>query len=123
MYTARVEEWFAAAHFLANFHGKCENLHGHNYKVRITVRGTELDKGGMLCDFGILKSALKIVFKELDHSNLNNLPFFSDGNPSAERIAEYIYMELEKELNIAPAELSLVEVFETEKHVASYSRQ
>ena len=123
MYTARVEEWFAAAHFLKNFHGKCENLHGHNYKVRITVKGTVLDKGGMLCDFGILKDILKIVFKDLDHTNLNDLPFFSDGNPSAERIAEYIYLEMETRLNIKPAELSLVEVFETEKHVASYTRQ
>ncbi|MBN2659032.1 MAG: 6-carboxytetrahydropterin synthase QueD [Spirochaetales bacterium] len=123
MYTARVEEWFAAAHFLVNYHGKCENLHGHNYKVRVTVKGTELDAGGMLCDFGILKTALKDVFKELDHVNLNDLPFFSDGNPSAERIAEYIFIEMEKRLDIEPAALSLVEVFETEKHVASYSRQ
>ncbi len=121
MYTARVEEWFAAAHFLENFHGKCENLHGHNYKVRVTVEGTSLDKGGMLCDFGILKKGLKEVFKELDHSNLNDLPFFSDGNPSAERIAEYIFQALKKLLIISPAELSLVEVFETEKHVASYT--
>ncbi len=60
MYTARVEEWFAAAHFLKNFHGKCENLHGHNYRVRVTVKGTVLDEGGMLCDFGILKDALKL---------------------------------------------------------------
>lgn len=122
MYTARVEEWFAAAHFLENFHGKCENLHGHNYRVRVTVKGSILDEGGMLCDFGILKSALKIVFKKIDHTNLNDLSFFSDGNPSAERIAEYIFIEMEKELNIKPAELSLVEVFETQKHVASYSR-
>ncbi|MBI9097395.1 MAG: 6-carboxytetrahydropterin synthase QueD [Spirochaetaceae bacterium] len=123
MYTARVEEWFAAAHFLENFHGKCENLHGHNYRVRVTVKGSILDEGGMLCDFGILKSALKIVFKKIDHTNLNDLSFFSDGNPSAERIAEYIFIEMEKELNIKPAELSVVEVFETQKHVASYSRQ
>jgi len=123
MYTARVEEWFAAAHFLVNYHGKCENLHGHNYKVRVTVKGSRLDGGGMLCDFGVLKGALKEVFKELDHSNLNDLPFFSDGNPSAERIAEYIFIEMEKRLDIEPAALSLVEVFETEKHVASYSRQ
>lgn len=122
MYTTRVEEWFAAAHFLENFHGKCENLHGHNYKVRVTVKGSQLDAGGMLCDFGIMKSDLKVVFKELDHHNLNDLPFFSDGNPSAERIAEYIYLELEKLLDIKPAELSMVEVFETEKHVASYTR-
>lgn len=121
MYTARVEEWFAAAHFLVNFHGKCENLHGHNYKVRVTVKGKDLDEGGMLCDFGILKKALKEVFKDLDHGNLNDLPFFADGNPSAERIAEYIFIEMEKGLDIAPAVLSLVEVFETEKHVASYS--
>lgn len=122
MYTARVEEWFAAAHFLKNFHGKCENLHGHNYKVRVTIKGSQLDAGGMLCDFGIMKSALKVVFKDLDHHNLNDLSFFSDGNPSAERIAEYIFLELEKLLNIKPAELFLVEVFETEKHVASYTR-
>ncbi len=118
MYKVRIENSFAAAHFITDYNGKCENLHGHNYKVRVHAIGDELGKGGMLVDFGILKKALKTVFKTIDHSNLNDNPYFSDGNPSAERIAEYIFIELKKQLtNVL---ISEVEVFETEKNVASY---
>ena len=63
MYTARVEAGFAAAHFLAHYHGKCERLHGHNYRVRVTARGSKLDEGGMLVDFGVLKSALRGILE------------------------------------------------------------
>ncbi len=76
MFTVRIEDSFAAAHYIKNYHGKCENLHGHNYKVRVYVKGNELDKGGMLLDFSILKRALKEVFKDLDHKNLNDIELF-----------------------------------------------
>ena len=87
MYEVRVEADFAAAHFLRDYHGKCENLHGHNYKVYAHVSGNKLNEGGMLLDFTFLKTALRDVCKELDHTNLNDNPVF-DQNPSAERIAE-----------------------------------
>ena len=90
MFEVRVEADFSAAHFLRDYNGKCENLHGHNYKVYAHVRGFKLNEGGMLMDFTKLKAALRAVCKEIDHTNLNDMPIF-DQNPSAERIAMYIY--------------------------------
>ncbi len=110
MFEIRVEADFSAAHFLSDYHGKCENLHGHNYRVFAHARGAVLDDGGMLCDFSVLKKALRSVCGELDHANLNELPVFSN-NPSAERIACYIFGELKKLLPEVP--LSAVDVFET----------
>lgn len=110
MYEVRVETDFAAAHFLADFHGKCERLHGHNYRVLAHARGTSLDSGGMLLDFGILKSALRGVCEMLDHSNLNDREEFAQ-NPSAERIAQFIFERLKELLPEAP--LYAVDVYET----------
>ena len=122
MFTVRIEDSFAAAHYIKNYHGKCENLHGHNYKVRVYVKGEELDKGGMLLDFSILKKALKEVFKELDHRNLNEIELFDRYDPSAELIAKYIFDRLKP---LLPDEgriyhLSKIEIFETEKNMAVY---
>jgi 6-pyruvoyltetrahydropterin/6-carboxytetrahydropterin synthase len=119
VYSLRVEGDFAAAHFLENYHGKCENLHGHNYKVFLHLQGQELDAGGMLCDFGVLKSALKKVIDKLDHTHLNELRAFNDGRPSAERIARYIFEEVQNIIH--PLVPSRVDVFETERNRASYS--
>jgi len=119
MYTVRVEAGFAAAHFLTRYHGKCERLHGHNYKVFVTVSGTELDDGGMLLDFGLMKAALRKVVLEVDHTSLNDHPAFSDGCPSAERIALFFYQRLHAEM--PDARLSLIEVFETDRNRATYS--
>ncbi len=118
MFQVRVEDNFAAAHFLVNFHGKCENLHGHNYRVRVFAEGAELDEGGMLLDFGMLKKALKKVTDQIDHSLLNVNKHFEEREPSAELIAFHIYKSLKKEMPDAP--VSRVEVFETEKNMAAY---
>ncbi|MCQ2572533.1 MAG: 6-carboxytetrahydropterin synthase QueD [Treponema sp.] len=131
MYEVRVEADFAAAHFLRDYNGKCENLHGHNYKVYAHVSGSKLNEGGMLLDFGMLKSSLRDVCKEMDHTNLNDNPVF-DQNPSAERIAEYIYSRLiEKlkenfnlDLSVSSPDgrkLYAVDVFETETSRARYT--
>lgn len=131
MFEVRVEADFAAAHFLRDYNGKCENLHGHNYKVYAHVRGTKLNEGGMLMDFSKLKTALRSVCKQLDHTNLNDKSVF-DQNPSAERIAMYIYdgiiAELKKEgLDLSFQEgktdpvLFAVDVFETDTSRARYS--
>jgi 6-pyruvoyltetrahydropterin/6-carboxytetrahydropterin synthase len=120
MYTVRIEDTFAAAHYLTRYHGKCENLHGHNYRVRVYVTGEELDEGGMLLDFGVLKKTVKGILNTLDHGLLNDLPYFSNGDPSAERIARFIYEETEKAL--PDAGLNRVEVFETDINMAAYSR-
>jgi 6-pyruvoyltetrahydropterin/6-carboxytetrahydropterin synthase len=117
MYRIRVEAEFAAAHSLTHYHGKCERLHGHNYKVRAWARGEELGEGGMLIDFGLLKGALRESIEELDHSNLNDIPSFG-GDPSAERIAEYLFRKLAARMPGAP--LEAVEVFETPMSMARY---
>ena len=131
MFEVRVEADFAAAHFLRDYNGKCENLHGHNYKVYAHVRGSDLNEGGMLMDFSFLKTALRSVCKQLDHTNLNDLPVF-DQNPSAERIAMYIYNGIIDDLKKQGLDLSYqkdktspvlfaVDVFETETSRARYS--
>lgn len=119
MYTVRVEDGFAAAHYLAHYHGKCERLHGHNYRVRVTASGAALDDGGMLVDFGVLKGALKVILAELDHASLNDHPAFADGNPSAERIAAFVGGRMTAALPGVP--ISLVEVFETDVNRATWS--
>jgi 6-pyruvoyltetrahydropterin/6-carboxytetrahydropterin synthase len=85
---------FAAAHLLRNFRGKCEHLHGHNWKVEVVVRGYKLNESEILLDFGELKEAARKVVEELDHKFLNDLPAFKDRNPSSENIARYIYRRL-----------------------------
>ena len=122
MYHARVEDEFSAAHFLSHYRGKCEKLHGHNYLVRLWVRGEELDIGGMLADFSLLKKALKDALSLLDHSNLNDMEVFQN-DPSAERIAKFVFEEAQKhltELGIDAALLWAVEVFENSRSMARY---
>ena len=127
MFEVRVEADFAAAHFLKDYNGKCENLHGHNYKVFAHVRGYVLNEGGMLLDFTLLKTALKEVLSKIDHTNLNDIAIF-DQNPSAERIAVYIYKNMlkvlsEKGLDLSKnsnRRISKVDVFETDKNRARY---
>ena len=130
MFEVRVTADFAAAHFLRDYNGKCENLHGHNYKVYAHVKGPELNEGGMLLDFSKLKAALRQVCKELDHTNLNDLAVF-DQNPSAERIAMYIYngiieilkkegLDLSYQKDKKTPALYAVDVFETETSRARY---
>ena len=131
MFEVRVEADFAAAHFLRDYNGKCENLHGHNYKVYAHVRGPKLNEGGMLMDFSKLKGALRAVCKKVDHTNLNDLPVF-DQNPSAERIAMFIYDGIIEECKKEGLDLSFqkgktdpvlfaVDVFETDTSRARYS--
>lgn len=129
MFEVRVQDDFAAAHFLRDYNGKCENLHGHNYKVYVHVKGNTLDSGGMLIDFTFLKKSLKEVLSQIDHTNLNDIKEF-DQNPSAERIAMYIYKNLLENLKTKGIDLSLnspagtkiskVDVFETERNRARY---
>ncbi|WP_303921346.1 6-carboxytetrahydropterin synthase QueD [Treponema berlinense] len=127
MFEVRIEDDFAAAHFLRDYNGKCENLHGHNYRVYVHVEGRTLDKGGMLLDFSFLKSALKEVLRKIDHTNLNDIDFF-DQNPSAERIAVYIYENLidilkEKGFDLSfssEKRIKCVDVFETDRNRARF---
>ena len=118
MYEVRVEGGFAAAHRLLHYNGKCERLHGHNYKVRVWARGSSLGEGGMLVDFSLLKTAMNKVLSALDHSDLNEIEVFKQ-DPSAERIARYIFDSIKaQEPGLL---LSAAEVFETETSMARYS--
>ena len=125
MFKLRVESEFSAAHFLQHYRGKCENLHGHNYKVRLWVSGNSIDDSGMLADFALLKKALKEVLAVLDHGNLNEIDYFNH-NPSAERIARYIFEKTKEkfsDLGIEKSLLSAVDVFETPPNMARYTEK
>jgi 6-pyruvoyltetrahydropterin/6-carboxytetrahydropterin synthase len=91
MFEVTVETDFSAGHFLRNYKGKCENPHGHNYRVRVTLAGAELDEAGMLLDFKQLKHILEPLIERLDHRMLNDLEPFTELNPSAENMAKYFY--------------------------------
>jgi 6-pyruvoyltetrahydropterin/6-carboxytetrahydropterin synthase len=122
MYEVSVDQTFAAAHNLRNYKGKCENLHGHNYKVRVTVTGKELDPTGLLCDFADLKQALQGVIGSLDHIYLNEFPPFDVLNPSAENIARYIYEQTARKIPRAPngAGITSITVWESDLTAATY---
>ena len=122
MYEVSVDETFAAAHNLRNYHGKCEDLHGHNYKVRVVLAGRELDDTGLLYDFVHLKRVIQEVIGNLDHKYLNELEPFDKLNPSAENIAKYIYDCSAKQLRKTPnaAGIASVTVWETDTSAATY---
>ena len=121
MFVVKTEAEFAAAHFLTHYHGKCERLHGHNYRVVVYLRGETLDSGGMLADFLRVKSALRKILGDLDHTNLNDNSVFK-GDPSAERIAEYIFNRMKTELPAydVNAAMSAVDVYETPLNMGRY---
>jgi 6-pyruvoyltetrahydropterin/6-carboxytetrahydropterin synthase len=122
MFEVSVEADFAAAHSLRGYQGKCEALHGHNYRVRLVVAGEQLDKIGLLQDFTVLKKALRAVANHLDHKHLNELPPFDAVNPSAENLARYIYDETTKQLagQMNGSAVASVTVWETETAFATY---
>ena len=121
MFEVSVEETFAAGHALRNYHGKCENVHGHNYRVQVTLEGTELDAAGLLVDFVQIKKVMREVIERLDHRYLNDVPPFDDLNPSAENMAKYLYEEMSKGLAAgAPVRVSAVKLWETDTASATY---
>jgi 6-pyruvoyltetrahydropterin/6-carboxytetrahydropterin synthase len=99
MYILTVEDTFASAHQLRGYKGKCENIHGHNWKVVLSVKGKKLNNIGLLIDFHELKNILKKITDMLDHKNINEIPPFDKINPSSELIAEFIYSKTAEELN------------------------
>ena len=120
MYKLKVETSFAAAHCLIHYQCDCENLHGHNWKVEVTVTAKELDKAGLGIDFKVLKSETNALLKTLDHKYLNELPPFVNKSPSSENIACYLYGELAKKFNNGNVSLTEVTVWESDFAAASY---
>jgi 6-pyruvoyltetrahydropterin/6-carboxytetrahydropterin synthase len=119
MFEVSVEKTIACAHRLFDYDGPCEELHGHNYRIVVTYKGDQLDRYGMLVDFGDIKKALYAVLDTLDHKYLNDLPAFRDLSPSAENIAAHIYREL-KVVTFERGRLLSVSVWETPTQVATY---
>ncbi|MGC9323869.1 MAG: 6-carboxytetrahydropterin synthase QueD [Desulfomonilia bacterium] len=122
MFRAKVVESFSAAHRLTGYQGDCERLHGHNYRVEVTVQSDTLDSVGVVMDFRDLKNLLKLVLDEFDHQYLNDLDVFRDENPSAENIARIIFSRL-SEVIPHPVILSEVLVWENENCCVAYSLQ
>ena len=121
MFEVCVEKTFASGHSLRNYRGKCENVHGHNYRVQVTVRGERLAPNGLLVDFVELKRLMNKVVDYLDHQFINDLPPFTEINPSAENIAKYFYDEMSGDLRgEVPVEISEVKIWETDTSVAVY---
>ncbi|HOJ50066.1 MAG TPA: 6-carboxytetrahydropterin synthase QueD [Spirochaetota bacterium] len=119
MYMISVEDSFSSAHSLRGYEGKCENLHGHNWKVRVTLKGEKLNNIGILIDFKNVKKILKDILLVLDHKFLNEITPFDKINPSAENIAFFIYGELKKKLE-ENIKIDRVEIWESEKAFATY---
>ncbi len=109
-----IKTHFSGGHHLRDYPGNCEHPHGHNWKVRVTVRATELDHLGMGIDFKSLKKHVNTVIDDLDHRDLNNHPAFKDKNPSSEHIAMHIFSTLKTLLNTDRYGLYAVEIRETD---------
>ncbi len=99
MYILTVEDNFSSAHQLRGYKGKCENLHGHNWKIVLSVKGTTLNNIGLLIDFHDIKKILKDILNDLDHRNLNETSPFDTINPSSENLAKFITEEVTTKLD------------------------
>ena len=121
MFEITIEETFAAGHALRNYRGKCENVHGHNYRCQVTVEGPQLDDIGLLVDFVELKRVVHSVLDRMDHQWLNGWPPFDMLNPSAENMAKFIYDEVAAGLGVRPGvRLAQVKLWETDTSSAIY---
>jgi 6-pyruvoyltetrahydropterin/6-carboxytetrahydropterin synthase len=123
MYEVTVQDTFAAGHYLRNYKGKCENPHGHNYRVRVTLQGKELDKAGLLLDFKDLKSVMKNTVDYLDHKMINDIEPFTTVNPSAENLAKYFYDQTNQNLkSVTDGRVTVkqVTIWETDTSIATY---
>jgi len=123
MFEVTVEAGFSSGHYLRNYQGKCENPHGHNYRVLVTLAGEELDHAGLLLDFKLLKNLLRPVVDYLDHHMINELEPFTELNPSAENLARYFYQKTSqslRELTGGRVHVKDCTLFETDTSFARY---
>jgi 6-pyruvoyltetrahydropterin/6-carboxytetrahydropterin synthase len=122
MFQVSVDETFSSGHALRGYKGKCENVHGHNYKVRVTLVGPHLDSIGLLYDFTHLKRVIRDIVGGVDHRFLNDLAPFDVINPSAENVAKYFFEETTRQMNALPngARIQSVTIWETDTTSATY---
>jgi 6-pyruvoyltetrahydropterin/6-carboxytetrahydropterin synthase len=122
MHEVMIEMSFSSAHALRGYQGKCENTHGHNYRVEVYVRGRKLNNIGLLIDFRDLKAATRKAVDYLDHKNINELPPFDvEINPSAEEMAAFFLREVGLQVNDDRAQVYKVRVWETDTCAATYT--
>jgi 6-pyruvoyltetrahydropterin/6-carboxytetrahydropterin synthase len=122
MYEVEIISSFSAAHRLRDYQGKCEQLHGHNYRVHVAARAQSPGRGGMVIDFGDLKKAAGNVLERLDHTYLNEKDPFDRIEPSAENIAAYIFHEIVTQMGDLGEMLHSVSVWESESSRATFLR-
>jgi 6-pyruvoyltetrahydropterin/6-carboxytetrahydropterin synthase len=120
MYEITVEKHIDAAHYLRGYNGKCENLHGHRYTIRVKVATDKLNDIGLAYDFTDLKAHLNKILERYDHTCLNDVKPFDKINPSSENLAATIYNELKKKLAKDPVTLTAVEAWETPQQGVEY---
>jgi len=120
MFEVTIIKSFSAAHRLAEIGGKCEELHGHNFKVEVTVGAPNLNSEGILIDFRLVKKWLKDILDKMDHQHLNDLPIFAGKNPSSENIAHYVYQEMQNKVKEAEVKVLRVKVWESENAAVTY---
>ncbi len=120
MFEVSVDHTFAAGHALRDYRGASENIHGHNYRVRVIVAGDRLDSTGLLVDFSDMRAAIKAVVDRLDHRFLNDLVPFDQLNPSAENLAKYFCDEITPQLSDHRLRIQAVTVWETDLTSATY---
>ncbi len=120
MYELKIITEFSAAHNLRDFRGKCESLHGHNWKVEVVVSGSGLDDSGVVMDFAEIKAATREVMSEIDHRYLNELPFFTRHNPSSENIARYVFERLQEKIDDSRVRVARVTAWESQDACATY---
>ena len=122
MYKLRVTSEFSAAHNLREYKGKCEALHGHNWKVEVVIAAKNANRQGLVVDFHEIKKMVKAVLEELDHSYLNQLDYFKKHNPTSENLAKYIFDKINAHIPSKKSRLQEVTVWESDQCSATYSR-
>ena len=120
MYELKVVTHFAAAHQLTMVDAKCENMHGHNWKIEVYVTGEKLDGAGVLMDFGLVKKHVAEIMSMLDHKYLNELDYFQHDQPSSENIAYFVAQELQKKIENSAVSVSRVAAWESDDACATY---
>jgi 6-pyruvoyltetrahydropterin/6-carboxytetrahydropterin synthase len=120
VYEVTIIKSFSAAHALKDIGGNCEDLHGHNFTVEVSIASSELTSEGILIDFRILKKWTDDILVELDHKYLNDISHFKNINPSSELIAKFIYDKIYSEAHRRQFEVSHVSVWESEDAKVSY---
>jgi 6-pyruvoyltetrahydropterin/6-carboxytetrahydropterin synthase len=120
MHNLTIRTSFAAAHNLINYQGDCENLHGHNWKVDVSVTARDLDQAGLGIDFKVLKREAGVIINELDHKYLNDNPAFQTVSPSSEHISRYLYHRISERINSDNIKVASITVWESENASACY---